>query len=130
MEGNEEVFNSALAMASVDGDQEFLGELAGITEAAWPTLRSDIREALAGGDLQGAQKGAHLVRVMVQNLFARRAYLAAFLLETMAGVGELEGARQAIGCLEKEMDRLKPIFADLGKNVGRLWSLPGQISRP
>lgn len=119
MEQNMEVLDSTLALASVGGDVEFLAELAGITEAAWPTLLQSIREALADGDLPRAQKAAHLVRITAENLFARRAYLAAFLLESKAGSGELERACQATSALEEEMNRVKPVLADFGKALGR-----------
>jgi hypothetical protein len=47
-----EVFDMGLVLSSVGGDGEFLTELVGLVQAAWPTLLSDIRGGMARGDLR------------------------------------------------------------------------------
>ena len=76
-----EVFDTTAVLESVGGDEEFLGELVAIFRAAWPNLLREIREALADEDLSAVEKTAHVLKITTQYLCARRAYLAAFLLE-------------------------------------------------
>jgi hypothetical protein len=118
MKQTSEILDSTAALAGVGGDQEFLSDLLGIFGAAWPTLLHDIREALVKGDLPALANAAHLVRVTAQDLAATRVYVAAALLEETATCGEIEGARQASGRLEEEMDHLKPALTALAHAVG------------
>ena len=116
MEQTSDVLDRASALASVGGDQEFLRELAGIAQAAWPTLLQDIREALAGGKLSEVVKFAHLVKVTAQFISARKAYSTALQLEKAGAYGDLEGARQAGSRLGEELDRLDAALASLGND--------------
>jgi len=118
MEQTSEILDSTAALAGVGGDLEFLSERLGIFRAAAPTLLHDIREALAKGDLPALAKAAHLVKVTAQDLAARRVYVAAAVLESMATGGELEGARQASSMLEEEMNHLKSALTALTNTVG------------
>jgi hypothetical protein len=118
MEETSEILDSAAALAGAGGDLGFLSERLGIFRAATPTLLHDIREALAKGDLPALAKAAHLVRVTAQDLAARRVYVAAALLESMATGGELERARRASSMLEEEMIHLKPALTALTNTVG------------
>src|SRR5690242_16725824 len=104
-----EVLDRASALASVGGDLEFLRELAGMVQAAWPTLLHDIREALAEGNLAAVEKSAHLVKVTAEYISARKARLQACLLENTAAYGDLEGTRQAAYRLEEELNRVKSV---------------------
>ena len=106
-----DIYDRTAALASVGGDREFLWEISSIARAAWPTLLRDIREALESGDLHSVERAAHLVKVTTQSVFAKRAYLAALLLETMAGYREIEGALEASAGLEEEIERLEPFLA-------------------
>jgi len=55
-----EVFDMGLALNSVGGDEEFLAEVVGLTQAAWPTLLTEMREAISRGDLRAVETGAPL----------------------------------------------------------------------
>jgi HPt (histidine-containing phosphotransfer) domain-containing protein len=114
-EQNSEVLDRSVAVASVGGDLEFLSEIAGLVQAAWPTLLGDIREALAAGDLPAVAAHARLAQAAAKNVSARRAYESARRLETTARAGELEAVREAGARLEQEVERLRPALATLGR---------------
>jgi hypothetical protein len=117
MERTSQILDSTEALAGVGGDRIFLLELLGLFRAASSTLLDDIREALGKSDLPALATAAHLVKVIAQNVAARRVYAAATLLENMATCGELEGARQASSRLEEEMDYLKSPLTALANAV-------------
>jgi hypothetical protein len=109
-----EVFDSALALASLGGDREYLKEVAGVVQAAWPTLVGNIRQALAVGDLCTVETNAWLAKAAARNISARRAYKSALVLEVVAHAGDLEAARSALAKLEQDLERLKSALARLG----------------
>ena len=111
------ILDTTAAVAGVDGHRESFWELLGVFRAAWPTLLHDIHEALVKGDLRPVEDAAHLLTVAAQNVAARRVYLAALLLEKTATYGELEGAQQAYGRLEEEIDHLQLALALLGNGM-------------
>jgi HPt (histidine-containing phosphotransfer) domain-containing protein len=117
LEENSEVLDRTLALASVGGDQEFLSEVAGLVQAAWPTLLAETRQALAAGDLGSAERTTRLVKAAAHNVSAGRAYESALRLEAAAHAGQLEAAREAGVQLEQEVERLKAALATLRKSA-------------
>jgi len=117
LEENSEVLDHHSALASVGGDREFLSELAGLVQAAWPTLLGDIGQALAAGDLGGVEKTTRLAKAAARNVSAARAYEAALRLEAAARGGQLEAAREAGVQLEQEVERLTAALATLGQSA-------------
>ncbi|HME01084.1 MAG TPA: hypothetical protein VKM93_27700 [Terriglobia bacterium] len=116
VEENSEVIDCTLALASVGGDREFLSEVAGLVQAAWPALLSDIGQALAAGDLCAVERTTRLAKAAARNVSAARAYESALRLEAAAHAGQLETAREAGVQLEQEVERLKAALATLGKS--------------
>ena len=110
---NTEVFDHALALASVGGDRTFLSEVAGLFQAAWPTLRGDIRTGLAVGNLCAVERSARLVEAAARNVSARNVYEAARELEALARRGSLEASQVACEALEREVEVLTPYLAPL-----------------
>jgi len=117
LEDNSEVLDCTLALASVGGDQEFLSEVAGLVQAAWPTLLGDIRQALATGDFGSVARATRLVKAAAQNVSAARVYASALHLEAAAQAGQLESAQVAGVQLEQEVERLKAALTAMGKSV-------------
>jgi HPt (histidine-containing phosphotransfer) domain-containing protein len=117
LEENSEVLDRTLALASVGGDREFLSEVAGLVQAAWPTLLSDVSQALAAGDLDAVEGTARLVKAAARNVSAARAYVSAVRLEAAAHGGKLEAARAAGLQLEQEVEKLRAALATLGKSA-------------
>jgi HPt (histidine-containing phosphotransfer) domain-containing protein len=109
-----EVFDVARALSSVGGDSEFLTEIVGLTQAAWPTLLADIREGLSRGDLRMVGTRARLAKAAARNVSAKRAYESAQQLETLAVKGDLQAAQGAIASLEREVEMLRHFLATLG----------------
>ncbi|HTS71323.1 MAG TPA: hypothetical protein VMO17_20285 [Terriglobia bacterium] len=110
---NSEVLDPATALASVGGDAEFLFELAGLVQAAWPSLLGDIRTGLAAGDLGAVQEGARLARAAAEYVSARRTYESALQLLTLASLGDVQGARRASAVLENEVMKLQGVLSTM-----------------
>jgi len=121
-EENPEVVDQRLALASVGGDREFLSEVAGLVQAACPTLLSDMGRALATGDLGAVERTTRLVKAAARNVSAARAYESALLVEAAARTGQLEAARAAGVRLGLELEKLKAALATLG--TAECWSAP------
>jgi HPt (histidine-containing phosphotransfer) domain-containing protein len=118
METNAEVFDEALAVNSVGGDREFLAEIVGLVQAAWPTLLADIKEGMARGDLRTVEMRARLAKAAARNVSARRAYDCALHLERMAGNGDFRATQEAIARLERETETLQSALSTLGNPEG------------
>jgi len=111
-----EVFDVGLALSSVGGDREFLTELVGLAQAAWPTLLTDIRSGMARGDLGAVEKAARLAKVAAQNVSAKRAYESALQLQMMARKGDWQAVQSAGVDLEREVELLRTFLAAVGDN--------------
>ncbi|HMD83515.1 MAG TPA: hypothetical protein VKO18_02300 [Terriglobia bacterium] len=111
-----EVFDVSLALSSVGGDQEFLTELVGLAQAAWPTLLADIRGGMARGDLWAVETTARLAKAAARNVAAKRAYESALQLEATARKGDLQATQSASVELEREVELLRIFLATLGGN--------------
>lgn len=109
-----EVFDEALALQSVGGDKEFLTEVVGLMQAAWPTLLADIQEAMDRQDLRAVESSARLAKAAARYVSARRTYETAVQLETMAGKGDFQAALEASGRLEQEAEILQLALSTLG----------------
>ena len=112
-----EVFNVSLALSSVGGDQEFLTELVGLTQAAWPTLVADLRNGIAQKDLHAVETTARLAKAAARNVSAKRAYESALELEAIACKGDLPAAQGAVTTLEREVELLQSFLATLADPV-------------
>jgi HPt (histidine-containing phosphotransfer) domain-containing protein len=110
MDPQADVFDEELALSSVGGDREFLTEMVGLVQAAWPSLLNGIRGGMASRDLAAIQKGARLGKAAARNVSARNAYDSCLQLEGVAGAGDLHGVQAAITRLEHEVERLRPLL--------------------
>ena len=111
-----EVFDVSLALSSVGGDSEFLTEVVGLVQAAWPTLLADIREGVARKDLPAVKTSARLAKAAARNVSAKRAYESAQQLETAAEIGDLQAAQGAQASIEREVGLLQVFLATLRNN--------------
>ena len=108
-----DVFDVGLALSSVGGDHEFLTEVVSLTQAAWPTLLTDIRSGMARGDLRAVEMKARLAKVAARNVSAKRAYESALQLEAVARQGNLQAVQIASVDLEREVELLRVFLATL-----------------
>ena len=106
-----EVFDVGGALSSVGGDSEFLAEVVGLVQAAWPTLLADIREGIARADLPAVEMSARLAKAAARNVSAKRAYDSAVQLETLIGMRDLPAAQRASTTLEQEVERLQMVLS-------------------
>ena len=114
-----EVFDEAMALSKVGGDREFLAELVGLVQAAWPALLADIREEMALGDHPAVGRTARLAKAAARYVSAQRAYDSAAHLEAMIGMGDLRAAQSARTSLEQEVERLQMVLSTV---AGDDWS--------
>jgi hypothetical protein len=112
-----EVFDVGQALQRVGGDVEFLTEIVGLTQAAWPTLLTDIRDGVSRGDLRAVATSARLAKAAARNVAAKRAYECALQLCATACKGDLQAARNAIAALEQEVEMLRFCLATLADEL-------------
>lgn len=112
-----EVFDVGQALQSVGGDVEFLTEVVGLTQAAWPTLLTEIRDGVSRGDLRAIESSARLAKAAARNVSAKRVYECALQLYTIACKGDLQAARNAIAVLEREVEMLRFCLATLAADL-------------
>ena len=108
-----DVFDLGVALSGVGGDYEFLTEIVGLAQAAWPTLLANIQRGMASGDLRAVETAARLAKVAAQNVSAKRAYESALQLETRARKGDLTAVRSASVDLEREVEMLRVFLTTL-----------------
>ncbi|MSR64285.1 MAG: response regulator [Verrucomicrobiae bacterium] len=110
-----EVINRAAAMERVGGDRELLVEVAGVFQGDCPKMLSDVCDAVARRDCKEIERAVHKLRGSVGCFGAQPAFDAAMKLESMARYEELNRAEDALKELVREIDRLMPALATLGK---------------
>jgi HPt (histidine-containing phosphotransfer) domain-containing protein len=108
-----DALDRSLALAAVGGDSGFLAELAGIFEAACPTLLERIQRALAVGDLVAAAVAARLLRAIAENVSAKRVASVALECELLARQNSVAEAQAAHRVLLQEVERIQPVLDDL-----------------
>jgi two-component system, sensor histidine kinase and response regulator len=87
----------------VDGDAEFLQELAGIFDEDCPKLLARLETAIKTHDPQELERAAHTLKGSVANFGATTAREVAFSLERMGRSGQLESADKLYTALEGEI---------------------------
>jgi signal transduction histidine kinase/CheY-like chemotaxis protein/HPt (histidine-containing phosphotransfer) domain-containing protein len=103
-----EPFDRAAALGRLAGDEALLRELVGVFLEEYPAWMADIRAAVRARDPQILQRAAHTLKGAVDSCGSPGAYAAAFELEKMGRAGEVPGEGEAMGRLEREIDRLVP----------------------
>src|SRR4029079_8264148 len=115
-----EVIDYAKLLACVEGDEEFLQEMADLFLERYPIYLADIRSAINGDDPLALNEAAHKLKSAAASLRAEAASKAAFILEKIGRDANLSEARAALNMLEREMDRLEEaLTASSGEYAGR-----------
>lgn len=99
------------ALARVDGDRDFLGEMAVLFLEESPHLLAQVREAIAADDPAGLVTPAHSLKNWTGNFVAPAAFDAATELEAVGRTGSLATAGTALATLEREIERLSRAMA-------------------
>ena len=97
----------AAALARVDGDRVFMGEMALMFLEDTPHLLAQIQEAVAAGDSAGLVAPAHTLKNWTGNCVASAAFEAVAHLEAMGRAETLATAAPAFAALEREIERLR-----------------------
>jgi CheY-like chemotaxis protein len=106
-----EVFDRAAALARINGDEEFLRELAQVFLETYPSVLKQIEEALAGGDAERLAKAAHTLKGSVSHLSAKPVFDQARRLELLGRGSDLAEASAALLDLQTEIQRLHQTLA-------------------
>ncbi len=110
-----EVLDTAECLARVGGNSQLIGELAELFLQACPRLLEELNQAVVDQDRERLQNIAHTVKSSAGNLSGKAALRAAQNLEWEASCGDFEAIDRACGNLAHEIERLRPILADLVK---------------
>ena len=91
----------------VDGDLEFLQELAELFFESSEELLSELHTAIASGDAETVGTTAHTLKGALENFGAMRAFNLALELEKMGKSGMLDQAKTVSAKLEAELQDVK-----------------------
>jgi two-component system, sensor histidine kinase and response regulator len=100
-------FDAAAALARVDGDWEFLGEMAAMFLEESPRLLAQIQEAIAADDHAGLVAPAHNLKNWTANFAAPEAFEAVANLEALGRAGALANAETAFATVERTIEKLR-----------------------
>jgi CheY-like chemotaxis protein len=113
-------FDADAALARVDGDRGFLGEMAEMFLEESPPLLARIRHAVAACDSAALVGPAHSLKNWTGNFVASRAFDALTELEALGRAGALGTSATALATLEREIERLRDAIAQLDGEPARL----------
>ncbi len=107
----DEVLDWNAAIAHVGGRVELLKRLVRVFFKESARLLPETRQAIRDGDTVKVQRFAHTLKGSLACFGANSAVSAALRLEIMGRDGMMKGADEALGALEKEIERLNPALA-------------------
>ena len=96
------------ALGRTGGDRQLLGELLVAFLEEGPRLLEELRREIAADDPRKVNVVAHTIKGSAATLGAKTMSEAAARLESLARAGNLSGAAEACGRLEREFERLHP----------------------
>ena len=100
------IFNEEEVLRLVDGDREFLKEIAGIFIRQSPDALERLRDAIDGGRHLDLARTAHKLKTELASFGAEMARQRAYRLEIMGRNKEMAGALREFEALKKDIDRL------------------------
>ena len=107
----------AAMLDRVDGDQEFLGELAAIFLHDYDGWHQQIEKGLAEQDAVGVKRAAHTLKGAAGNFLATGVVAAAQDVESAAAAADLSAAARAFRTLTIEAEQLTRTLAELPQAV-------------
>ena len=109
----EQAFNLSEALEIVDGDMEFLKEIASLFLEDYSAQLEAIGEGIAQGDSEAVNRAAHSLKGSVANFSAKGAYKAAYRLEVLGKEGKLAEAPEAFSELKTRLKELEAALNEL-----------------
>lgn len=101
------------ALERIDGDREFLKELANIFLQEAEFHLADIEEAIRTSETGKLQDLAHTIKGAAANISAERARNIASMLETAAREGDLAKAEMLTKDLETEIEEIRSFISQI-----------------
>ena len=108
----EEVVDWSEALSAVKGDRELLRTVVDAALEEIPRLMTTIRQAVTTGDAGSLRLAAHTLKGAIRYFHARWGFEHTCRLESMGREGNLEGAKETLTDLEREMERVTPLLSD------------------
>ena len=109
----EETIDRGYLLEQAAGSIETLREVVDLFSVEYPKLMKQIIGAIKANDPSELQRAAHTLKGSIQFFGVKRPAVAALRLETLGRERDLVGAEEARLALEKEVERLLPMLADL-----------------
>ena len=109
----EAALDNDLAMASVGGDRELLREIAALFIDDCERLIEEVQDAVGRRDATRLRQTAHRLKGSVGHFGAPAVMTQARRLENMGQSGDLSQCEEALGCLLRELERVRPEIAKL-----------------
>jgi HPt (histidine-containing phosphotransfer) domain-containing protein len=105
-EASKATWNHDVALDRLDGDRDLLAEIIAALVESGPSSTASLRDAVEIGDAARVAQAAHALRGAVSNVAATAALTATARLEELGFAGDLTGAAEQLGAVEREMTRL------------------------
>ena len=112
-----DLFNSAEALARVDGDAELMANLIEIFFVESGPMMEAIRAAVASRDTGKLEKSAHRLKGSVSVFGARTVSATAFELEKMGRGGDLTNVAEFLEQLEQQITSLQPALRQFHREL-------------
>lgn len=109
---NNIAFDKDEILKRFDGDEEFLTEMVGIFISDIPGQLSEIKKAVDNRNSKNLEKSAHKLKGAVANFVENAVFQTALQLEMMGREYRLDGAEEAYGTLEKEVEYLVNVLKE------------------
>src|SRR5438093_760780 len=112
---NGDILDRAALLERTDHDPELLLDILNTFREDSAKLLAEIRSALARREARALARPAHTLKGALATLAARAAAEAARRLESVGRADDLGSAEEACAALERELQRLEPELAAVGK---------------
>jgi HPt (histidine-containing phosphotransfer) domain-containing protein len=107
------MFDRQAVLDRLGGDEQLLGEIAGLFLEDCPRLVQSMREAVAAADAPNLQLAAHTLKGSLSYLGGCRICEAARRLESIGADADLTGAPEALQALADQTDGLLSALTEL-----------------
>jgi CheY-like chemotaxis protein len=113
----DEILDRTQLSTLIEGDMELLQELIELFWDSCPQMLSEMQEAIAAQDSKSLTSSALTLKGSVGSFAATRAFEAALSLEQIGRAGDCSQAASALAKLEIELDRLRPVLAEVQQDL-------------
>ncbi len=113
MRNDKESLDGSAILERLGGDKDLLREVVNLFLEKHEKQLREIRDAIDCGDASRLEQAAHTLKGSLGNFHAHASIRTASLLEEMGRSGELDGAREALAEMERQIARLKPALTEL-----------------